>query len=247
MPKIDAGNPSARVISSRDPSADCYFTYSFRVWRERPYFEIGDCTSVWFNALLSRLHDFSNIKINKFLENPDFKRRERFHEINWDAKKIPVAKDDFRDINEWYENQEEFPFYQFQLSKANGRVIGYFDVDYTFNIVALDPNHNFQPSSKVGYHVITSGRTAVFPYESMRISFDTFSVNVESSCGEHCSAVRTLLQKYRENTNPENGIMLFLDVDYVENFKRILQEKELESIEDLLIYAIDVIDRQSKK
>ena len=41
------------------------------------------------------------------------------------------------------------------MSKALGRIVGFFDEERTFNIVLLDPLHNIQPSKSHNYKVDT--------------------------------------------------------------------------------------------
>lgn len=52
----------------------------------------------------------------------------RFHPIDWAAKNIPIQRMDFDWIErKILENVDEYPFLQFQVSTALGRVIGFFD------------------------------------------------------------------------------------------------------------------------
>lgn len=62
---------------------------------------------------------------------------------------------------DYLENEEDFPLYQFQISMANGRVVGFFDENWVFNIVLVDPNHNMQPSKDYDYRV-----TPCFPLDN---------------------------------------------------------------------------------
>jgi hypothetical protein len=75
----------------------------------------------------------------------------RFHPVNWDSKNIPIAKKDLDWLGDY--SSEEFTLVQFHLSKAMGRVVGFFDEDQVFNVVLLDPLHNLQPSKDFGYRV----------------------------------------------------------------------------------------------
>lgn len=45
-------------------------------------------------------------------------------------------------------------FWQFQLSKGTGRVVGFFNENFSiFYVVLLDPKHNIQPSKDFDYYV----------------------------------------------------------------------------------------------
>ncbi len=53
-----------------------------------------------------------------------------------------------------FTNDEEFPFYQSQISMSLGRVVGFFDENHEhFYILLLDHKHNLQPSKDYSYKV----------------------------------------------------------------------------------------------
>ena len=45
----------------------------------------------------------------------------------------------------YLDNPEDYPWQQFQITRANGRVIGFWDEYHVFQVVLLDPEHNMQP------------------------------------------------------------------------------------------------------
>lgn len=123
-------------------------TFSFRFFQQqKPYFGLSGQQNTWFVSLLNRLQDVSNKEIDFLLD-----KREtdcyRFHEINWKQKGIKIKRSDFYWVDKKYlDNEKEYEFFQFEISTGVGRVIGFFDESSTcFNIVALDPRHNLQPS-----------------------------------------------------------------------------------------------------
>lgn len=78
------------------------------------------------------------------------------HELKFEAGKTALTKADFNHIPEAYRptNEEDCEIQQFQISKATGRVIGFFGIDHTvFDIVFLDPNHNAQLSNYSDYKI----------------------------------------------------------------------------------------------
>jgi len=76
------------------------------------------------------------------------------HNISWDAKNVPITRDEIDWIDEDYRsNAEEFPLFQLAVSKAEGRFVGFLDEDNVFQIVLLDPLHNAQPSKFNDYKV----------------------------------------------------------------------------------------------
>jgi len=78
----------------------------------------------------------------------------RIHNINWSAKSVPIKRSDLNWIDKDYlNNEEEFPIMQIAVSRAEGRLVGFFDEQNAFQIVLLDPLHNAQPSKYNGYKV----------------------------------------------------------------------------------------------
>jgi hypothetical protein len=114
--------------------------------------------------------------------DPSKKSQWRLHDINWNGKNVPIARADFQWIDKAYlDNDAEYPFQQFQISKALGRVVGFFDEHGVFNIVLLDPLHNAQPSDYSDYKIRETIITGTH--------FDRVMVSIEQKiahCGERC-------------------------------------------------------------
>jgi hypothetical protein len=133
------------------------FIFSFRFFKEQRYFGIGTKESGWFSSVLSKLADISLADYDQLMSDFRAKQIWRLHEINWNAKSMPVLRQNLDWIDKQYiDNSEEFPFFQFQITKAHGRVVGFWDEDGIFNIVFLDPLHNMQPSAYSDYKLIDS-------------------------------------------------------------------------------------------
>jgi hypothetical protein len=124
--------------------------FSLRFWRQVNYFGIDQCDKSWFVSLLERLVDLSSSDIEDLTTGRSASGI-RFHPIDWEKKNIPIARKDI----DWLGNyaSEDFDFVQFHISKALGRVVGFFDEEKVFNVVLLDPFHNIQPSGTFNYRV----------------------------------------------------------------------------------------------
>ena len=131
------------------------WSFSFKYFEQIRYFGLGDADGNWFIALLERLKDLSSQKVDYLLSNYTARDAYRFHPIDWGAKNIPMQCRDFDWIDKnILENEDEYPFLQFQVSTALGRVVGFFDENHKhFYIVLLDHKHNIQPSKKNNYTV----------------------------------------------------------------------------------------------
>lgn len=130
------------------------WTFSMRFWRQAEYFGVGDQQASWFISLCERLAALCSIGLDEFFKDNQARDNFRFHEIDWDAKNVPVRRSDFDWVPPTYlENEDDYPFHQFHVSKALGRVVGFFDEKRVFNVVIFDPHHNIQPSKKTAYQI----------------------------------------------------------------------------------------------
>lgn len=124
--------------------------FSFRYWRQVEYFGIDQCDKSWFASVLTRFAEVSSLHVEDALSG-SYGASLRCHPIDWNAKNIPISREDI----DWISDQatEELEFLQFSISTGRGRIVGFFDGEQTFNIVLLDPMHNMQPSAKHNYQV----------------------------------------------------------------------------------------------
>lgn len=130
------------------------WNFSFKFWKQIDYFGLDQSRPSWFVSLLERLQAISNESIDEFVSDPSKRSTYRFHAIDWNKRNIPVQREDLYWIHaDYLKNEEEFPLVQFQISKALGRIVGFFDEERTFNIVLLDPLHNIQPTKAYEYKV----------------------------------------------------------------------------------------------
>lgn len=182
-PQINPGQvPPARApeIKRGRPDPEKYFTFSFRYWKERDHFGVDAVESSWFPSLLARLCELGKEKVTRFFDDPSFKDAIRSHAVNWDARNIPIQLD----YLDWLprsvrENSDELPLVQFHISKALGRVHGFWDENWCFQVVLLDPLHNLQPSKDVGYKVRPT-TLAGCQYSALRVAIDR-------ACDKRCS------------------------------------------------------------
>lgn len=128
-------------------------SFSFKYFKQIPYFQLGDQDNHWFIGVLDRLRDLSG-KDSSIMGDATAKSSYRIHPIEWNQPHIPIKKDDLDWIPSEYRDNIEIEFLQFEITKSNGRVVGFFDeTSEVFHVVLLDPKHNIQPTKATGYRV----------------------------------------------------------------------------------------------
>lgn len=165
MSKRPIANSAAPVLP-RKPRAlsggaeqSPYLVFSFRFWRQIQHFSLNPKKPSWFIAVYEQLQKLSSEKRDFFEDNRKADVL-RFHRVNWGQTNIPIKPSDLNWLPKDYLDQDNYPLQQFTISKALGRIAGFFDEHLVFNIVLLDPHHNLQPSSDFGYRLTWSNRQA---------------------------------------------------------------------------------------
>lgn len=151
---VDVKPKSAKVLIPKGEKNLPFLTFSFHYCNQQEFFGIGGEDATWFASLQDRLKDLSG-KTGAILESKSDRDAYRLHPINWNARNCPITKEDLYSVPKVIrDNSDEDFFWQFQLSKGTGRVVGFFnETNSIFYIVLLDPKHNIQPSRNYGYAI----------------------------------------------------------------------------------------------
>lgn len=122
--------------------------FSFRYFRQIDNFGITGKNDTWMSGLLEQLRLLSEKNADELLSDVKLKDCLRMHPLDLTIAKSALTEKDFELIPEKYRPTAlDCPVMQFQISKANGRVIGYFNENHSvFYVLFLDPNHNAQLS-----------------------------------------------------------------------------------------------------
>lgn len=70
------------------------WSFSFRYYSQAEYFGLGETSTKWFVSLLERLRDLCKENIDSFFKDYGVKDANRYHKINWDAKNIPISRNE---------------------------------------------------------------------------------------------------------------------------------------------------------
>lgn len=197
------------------------WTFSFRHWRQIEFFGLDRTEPSWFASLLDKLAALSDEEVEKFICDSEKLNVWRYHKIDWGQKNIPVQWKDLHWLpKNILDNEKEYVLVQFQVSMALGRVVGFWDKDYIFNIVLLDPYHNIQPHKDYNYRVDPCNPLSC-DYTKLLNSLDSI---LESSCKSRGCNIADEIKSIPNNRDPllnNNVIMLKITEEEME-FARLL-------------------------
>lgn len=211
------------------------WSFSFRYFNQIDFFGLGSVDPKWFVSLLDRLRDLCKEDINSFFRNHALKDGNRYHIINWEARNIPIKRTeiDWVDRN-IIENEEDYPFFQFQISTGLGRVIGFWNEDYRFfNIVLLDPKHNMQPSKKFNYRV---DDTSILYCEMTSLLIDVDRAKGLKCIGEGCKC-KEVIHQIPTKLNRGKFVYFQLDDEYYDYFLEATKEKSIKELIEIGIIS----------
>lgn len=157
-----------------------------------------------------------------------------YHEINWGQTNIPIKRENLTSLpRDILENEGDFPIFQFSISKALGRIAGFWH-DSVFNIVLLDPYHNLQPLKEFNYRVT--------PTSEMMNEHEMYVANLHliKSATTNCAAGQCSTQKALEfiASHDQPFGILYLNAEYFNNAKELMKTGKVKSVEELVEFGI---------
>lgn len=208
------------------------WTFGFSSFKQIPYFGFDNISPKWFASLFERLKSLSQEPVDGFLADGPRKTRLRFHDIDWNATKIPISRQTLDWLPEDVKNNPvEFPLQQFQISKAMGRIVGYFDDNQVFQIVLLDPLHNLQPSGAHNYRVT---RNLPLNCEYTQLRENILKAAMQSKCADGACPVRDALAAIDSKPPAEMNVLLMKPSDdAVKNANELVAAEKATSYEDI--------------
>lgn len=220
-------NKKIPIIQHQNPD-EWKWNFSFKSWNQIEYFGLDKSPSKWFVSLLNKLRDLSKVNRIDVLESTAFKSAYRYHKIDWDHTNTPIARKDLSWIDKDYlENPEEYEMYQFQISLGFGRIVGFWDENWIFNIVLLDPLHNIQPAKAYSYKVDDSNILSC-QYSSLLYDIQNATTIEEMKrIPTHCNETNVLVHFISEKMNSD--------------MQELIDNGKVEKIEDILEYGIAYI------
>lgn len=215
VPKIDLIHSSKDKVPPIPLTAPSVgWSFSFKFFNQPQYFGLGNVRESWFVSLLNRLRDVSRIDPEVLNNSNSRENGIRYHKIDWDARGIPVTRQDFNWVDKpILDNDDEFPFYQFHISKALGRIIGFWnETSQVFYILVLDPMHNLQPSKRHNYSI---RRTNTLDCQYSSLLRDIESLKTKAQKCDECE-FSSFLRRLPTPAIEINAIICFLDDSYLD-------------------------------
>ena len=240
-PASDEDKKASGVPGSPDPRR---WAFSFRFWRQTEFFGLDKAQPTWFVSLLERLAELSGLVIDDFRSDAAARSYHRYHEIDWDQKNIPVRREDLTWIERRYlDHPDEFPLVQFMISKALGRVVGFWDEDEIFNIVLLDPLHNLQPSRFHSYRID--------PCSPLSCEYTSLILDLERVKGQACVAagcpVRAALEAIPSRDHRCDVMIVQVEAGTRGWVDSLIASNRVDSVSEILEAGIITIDTEQIK
>ena len=133
------------------------------------------------------------------------------------------------------ENEEDYPFFQFQISTGLGRIIGFWDENYRFfNIVLLDPKHNLQPSKNYNYKV---DNTSIEHSEITSLLMDIDIIKGLNCLIDGCRC-KEEINKLPTKLNRGRFVYFQVDEEYYDDFLEKTQNKSIKDLIELGLLSI---------
>lgn len=210
--------------------------FSFKDWRQINNFGLGQEKPKWFASMLDAIKNMSTRSVRQLEVDKKLATDIRYHPIDWNAKKCPLKRSQIDWVEpEIIQNEEEFTFYQFQISKGKGRIIGYWFPVNTFNIVLLDPLHNLQPAADYNYKIDHTS-TLLTPYESMLKDFEEIK---SMTCENESCTCKKKLEEFPRQDQWGDIFLIKADQEICEFLNKVSAKH---SVHDLLEFAMIAYD-----
>ena len=236
-------------LAARQPMMPMNPRWSFglRFFREIKYFGF-DSPSVekrWTVSLLYRLGELSCLRVQDVLKDQGLREGTlRLHDIDWNGRGVPIAPGDLDWLDDIYRPLgSDFALMQIAISKAEGRLIGFFDEEAVFQIVLFDPLHNAQPSKFNDYKVRLSKPLGCEVSALRHQVGQVMSRSRERRCG--CEVDLAAALEWRRDQRGYAIVMPVIDGTEIEDADQLIAEGRVGSYRDIFAAGlVAVLERR---
>lgn len=199
------------------------------------FFGLDGMDANWFVSVLERLKEISRESVKGIQGDKRKQEAIHYHDVKWGQCNIPIQRSDLislpKDIRE---NDLDYPIYQFSISKARGRIAGFWEDGNVFNVVLFDPYHNLQPSKDYDYRV-TPTKEMLNEHEWLIAKLHLIKSAPSNCSGGQCSTQQAL--KFINLHDQPFGI-LYVDAEYFKKAIELVENGKAKSVEELLELGI---------
>ena len=241
---VETTHPSMRrTRSSKNPP----WSFGFRLFREIKYFgfESAEIDRRWLVSVLHRLSELSGLRVLDVMNDRLLREGTlRIHDIDWTARGVPIRPEDL----DWIDQDQrrpgsEFVLLQIAVSKAEGRLIGFFDADEIFQIVLFDPLHNAQPSKFNDYKVRLSKPLGCEVTALRHEVAQVMAKSRERDCG--CESDLAAALQWRRDQRGSAIVMPVIDGTEIEDADQLIAEGRIGSYRDIFAAGlVAVLERR---
>lgn len=226
------GSPRQKPITSSIAKKSARWTFSFIDFSQEDLFGLDRSSNNWFVAMLGQLKKVGTIDVDRLSKDKVIQSELRYHPINWTAEGVKLNRNYFQWIDkDVLGNEDEFPFYQFQISTGMGRIVGYWYED-VFHIIAFDPLHNLQPSKKHNYQIRPCS-----PVESdLTTLLYALDKVKRQKCSDDCK-IKKGLDRLNDPLKDTNAVLLFLDDEFRDQFEKISAGRSVSELFEEFLYG----------
>lgn len=229
------------------PPLNPRWSFGLRFFREIKNFgfDSGLIERGWMVSMLYRLADLSSLRVQDVMADRGIRDGTlRIHDINWTGRNVPIKPEDFDWIDEAHRPPaSDFALIQIAVSKAEGRLIGFFDEEAIFQIVLFDPLHNAQPSRFNDYKVRLSKplgcEVTALRHEVLQVA----AKSRERGCG--CEADLAQALQWRRDQRGAAIVMTLIDGTEMADADQLIAEGRVGSYRDIFAAGlVAVLERR---
>lgn len=244
-PDLSKFPKSYKIPPVKGAKSDEKCKFSFAHWSQIKNFGL-DCERVditWIVALLDQLKILSDHTIEELTTDRKLGKALRYHPIDWNGSGTTMSKEDaWKLIPEGYRS-DEYEIAQFQITMSKGRIIGFFDHEWVFRIVLLDPMHNMilaKESHHANYRVRNTA-DLLTPYQKLENQMLALKARIGDVCPEKKCEIEDGIHDALRVSN--ENVFICLE-DYCDSKVLELLGEKYTSLDDLILEAFDLLHQK---
>lgn len=243
-PVAERPTPQGRQTRS---SGNPKWSFGMKFFREIKFFgfDSAEIDKRWMVSMFYRLGELSGLRVMDVMRDAGVREGTlRIHDIDWSARNAPLGPEDIDWIVEAdHPPGREFSLIQLAVSKAEGRLIGFFDEEAIFQIVLFDPLHNAQPSKYNDYKVRLSKPLGCEVTALRHEVAQVMAKSRERACG--CEIDLAAALQWRRDQRGSAIVMPVIDGTEIEDADQLIAEGRVGSYRDIFAAGlVAVLERR---